>query len=258
MKLATSATSFSAFIALMCLSYSAVCMGQEAGTTARSAQTRAQLLQIVNEQFSAITRGDMSAYGSSMADDLLYIPDWGTVYTKPQILARTLRTFNEGVGKIFQDVRDVHVVENGNSAILTCEVVERVIYGDQEFSDRLRRTVHFVRRNDRWLAVMIQFTTVPDNHHVSAKTDSSILDAYVGRYAWTSGLVNTFSREGGKLMSQWRATGSKIEQLPLNDSTFFARDDLGVVIFKKDNAGRVTHYVYRRPDGQEFRANRIQ
>lgn len=258
MKLATSATRIGALVIVMCLSYSAACMGQEADTTARSARTKAQLLQIVKEQFSAITRGDMTAYGSSMADDLLYIPDWGSVYTKEQILARTLRTFNEGVGKIFQEVRDVHVVDNGNSAILTCEVVERLIYGDQELSDRLRRTVHFVRRNDRWLAVMIQFTTVPESHQISAKTDAHNLDAYVGRYAWTPGLVNTFSREGGKLMSQWRATGSKSEQLPLNDSTFFARDDLGVVIFKKDNAGSVTHYIYRRPDGQEFRANRIR
>jgi len=106
--------------------------------------------------------------------------------------------------------------------------------------------------------VMIQFTTVPESHQMSVETDSPTLDAYVGRYAWTSGLVNTFSREGGKLMSQWRATGSKSEQLPLNDSTFFARDDLGFVIFRKDKAGRVTHYIYRRPDGQEFRANRIQ
>lgn len=162
----------------------------------RSADTRAQLLQIVNEQFAAIIRGDLA-------------------------------------------------------------VCERVIYGGQEFRDRLRRTVHFVRRNDRWLAVMIQFTTVPESHQVSVEMDSSALDAYVGRYAWTSGLVNTISREGGKLMSQWRATGSKSEQLALNDSTFFARDDLGVVIFKKDNAGRVTHYIYRRPDGQEFKANRI-
>ncbi len=257
MRLATSATRIGALVFLLCLSYSAACTSQEAGTIPRSARTRAELLQIVTEQFSAVTRGDMAAYGSSMADDLLYIPDWGTVYSKQQILARTLRTFNEGVGKIFQDVRDVHVVDHGNSAILTCEVVERLIYGDQEFSDRLRRTVHFVRRNGRWLAVMIQFTTVPENHRIAVETDSTALDAYVGRYAWASGLVNTLNREGGRLMSQWRATGPKIEQFPLNDTTFFARDDLGVVIFKKDNAGRVTHYIYRRADGQEFRANRI-
>lgn len=257
MKLATSAIRIGALVLLLCLSYSAACMSQEAGTIARSARTHAELLQIVTDQFSAITRGDMAAYGSSMAEDLLYIPDWGTVYSKQEILARTLRTFNEGVGKIFQDVRDVYVVDHGNSAILTCEVVERVIYGDQEFRDKLRRTVYFVRRNGRWLAVMIQFTTVPESHRIAVETDSTALDAYVGRYAWASGLVNTLNREGGRLMSQWRATGPKIEEFPLNDTTFFARDDLGVLIFKKDNAGRVTHYIYRRADGQEFRANRI-
>jgi ketosteroid isomerase-like protein len=257
MILARSATRISAAVFLLALSYSAVCMGQEAHTAASSARVRDELLRIVNEQFSAITRGDMAAYGSSMSEDLLYIPDWGTVYSKQQILARTLRTFNEGVGKIFQDVRDVHVVDHGNSAILTCEVVERMIYGDQELRDKLRRTVHFVRRNGRWLAVMIQFTTVPESHRIAVKTDSTVLDAYVGRYAWTSGLVNTFSREGGSLVSQWRPTSSKNEQLPLNDSTFFFRDDFGLVIFEKDSTGRVTHYIYRRADGQEFRADRM-
>jgi ketosteroid isomerase-like protein len=225
--------------------------------TEGSARTQAELLRIINDQFSAITRGDMPAYGSSMADELLYIPDWGTVYSKQQILARTLRTFNEGVGKIFQDVRDVHVVDFGNSAIFTCDVVERVIYGDQELMYRLRRTIHFVRRDGRWLAVMIQFTTVPESHRVAVKADSSVLDAYAGRYVWTSGLVNTLTLEDGRLMSQWRPTGSKTEELPLNDSTFFARDDLGVLVFNRDNAGRVTHYIYRRADGQELKAKRM-
>jgi ketosteroid isomerase-like protein len=258
MKVLPSVSHTYALVLVLALSYPAPCGAQNASATASSARTQAELLRIVNDQFSAITRGDMAAYGSSMADELLYIPDWGTVYSKQQILARTLRSFNEGVGKIFQDVRDVHVVDLGNSAIFTCEVVERVIYGDQEFRDRLRRTVHFVRRDGRWLAVMIQFTTVPESHRIAVKADSSVLDAYVGRYAWTSGLVNTLTREDGRLMSQWRPTGSKTEELPLDDSTFFARDDLGVLVFKRDNDGHVTHYIYRRPDGQEFKANRIK
>ena len=231
---------------------------QEPRTGAALSRTGAELLRIVTDQFSAITRGDMAAYGSSMADDLIYIPDWGTAYSKPQILARTLRSFKEGVGKKFEDIRDVHVVEDTGSAIFTCEVTERVIYGDQEFRDRLRRTVHFVRRNGRWQAVLIQFTTVPENHHVAAQIDSPRLDAYVGRYLWTSGLVNTITREGDKLVSQWRATGSKTELLPLNETTFFSRDDLGETIFVKNDEGRVTHYIYRRADGQEFRAKRIE
>jgi hypothetical protein len=200
----------------------------------------------------------MAAYGSSMADDLIYIPDWGTVYSKQQILARTLRSFKEGVGKKFEDIRDVHVVEDGRSAILTCEVIERVIYGDQELRDRLRRTVHFVRRKGRWQAVLIQFTAVPENHRVAVHIDPARVDAYVGRYLWTSGLVNTITKEGDKLMSQWRVTGSKTEQLPLDETTFFARDDLGETIFVKNDAGLVTHYIYRRGDGQEFRAKRIE
>ena len=250
-------TRINSLVALLPLLYSTPCWSQEQRSRATSSETRAELLRIVTDQFSAITRGDMAAYGASMAEELMYIPDWGTVYTKKEILARTLRTFNEGVGKKFEDIRDVRVIDDGHSAILTCQVIEHVIYGDQKLSDKLRRTVHFVRRDGRWLADLIQFTTVPENRRAAVRVDSARLDAYVGRYAWGSGLVNTFANEGGKLMSQWRTTSSKVEQLPLNDSTFFIRDDLGQITFMKDGAGRVTHYVYRRPDGQEFRANRI-
>ena len=231
---------------------------QEPRTDAALSRTEAELLRIVTDQFSAITRGDMAAYGSSMADDLIYITHLGTVYSKPEILARTLRYFKEGMGRKFSDIRDVHVVEDTGSAIFTCEVTRQTTYGDQKFRERLQRTVHFVRRNGRWQAVLIQLTVVPENHHVAAQIDSPRLDAYVGRYLWTSGMVNTITREGGKLMSQWRATGSKTELLPLNETTFFGRDDLGETIFVKNDAGRVTHYIYRRADGQEFRAKRIE
>ena len=222
-----------------------------------SAATRAELIRIVTEQFSAIVRGDMGTYGKDMAEELIYIPDNGIAQSKKQVLARTLRNFKAGVVKKFEDIQDVRVIENGESAILVCQLNEYLIYKGHEFVDRLRRSEHFVRRNGRWQAVLIQWTGIPVNHRAPVRIDSKKLDAYVGRYEWTNGLINTITKEDGKLMSQWRADGSRDELLPLNDTTFFARDDLGETIFVQNGVSRVTQYIYRRPDGQEFRAKRI-
>jgi hypothetical protein len=245
------------FVSLVGILFSLQSFGQDQSLGSASAATRADLIRIVTEQFSAIVRGDMEAYGKDMAEELIYIPDNGIAQSKEQVLARTLRNFKAGVVKKFEDIQDVRVIENGQSAILICQLNEHVIYDGHEFVDRLRRSEHFVRRNGRWQAVLIQWTAIPVNHRAPVKIDSNKLDAYVGRYEWTNGLINTITKEHGKLMSQWRADGTKVELIALNDTTFFARDDLGETSFVKNGASKVTQYIYRRPDGQEFRAKRI-
>jgi len=230
---------------------------QDQPANTASPAARAELIRIVTGQLAAIGRGDMDTYGKDMAEELIYIPSDGGLYSKEQILARTLRYFKAGVGKKFDDLQDVQVIENGDSAILTGKVMEHVIYGEREFAERFQRSEHFVRRDGRWQAVLIQFTLIPENHRTPVKIDPKRLDECGGRYAWTEGLINTITKEDGKLLSQFRKEGTKVELLPLNDTTFFTRDDLSETIFMKDRHGRVTHYVYRRPDGQEVCAQRI-
>jgi hypothetical protein len=218
---------------------------------------RAELIRIVNEQFAAIERGDMETYGKDMAPELLYVPDTGIAWSKEEVLARTLRFFQAGVVKKFEDIKDVRVFENGDSAIHICQLTERLIYEGGEYVDRLRRSEHFIRRDDRWQAVLVQWTAIPINHRPAVQIDPKKLDAYVGRYKWTNGLSNTITKVDGKLMSHWREGGSKEELLALDDKTFFLKNDLGQTIFVRNRNHRVTHYVYRRSDGQEFVAKRI-
>lgn len=222
-----------------------------------SSATKTELIRIVTEQLAAIGRGDMKTYGKDMADELIYIPSDGVAYSKEQILARTLRFFAAGVGKRFEDLENVRVIENGQSAILISQVVEHVIHAQSQFVERFQRSEHFVRRDGRWQAVLIQFTEIAENHLAPVHVESTKLDSFVGKYAWTKGVVNTITKEDGKLMSQWRANGSKVELLARNDTTFFTRDDTGETIFVKDENRRVTHYVYRRSDGQLGRAARL-
>lgn len=244
-------------VSLVGILFSFQSFGQDQPLGSASAATKAELTRIVTEQFSAIERGDMEAYGKHMADELIYVPDTGIAWSKEQVLARTLRYFKAGVGKKFDGIHDVRVIENGDSAILICQLDEHLIYDGGEFVDRLRRSEHFVRRNGQWLAVLIQWTAISVDHRAPAKTDPKKLDAFVGRYLWTSGLINTITKDDGKLMSHWREGGSKEEVFPLNDTTFFVRGDPGQMIFVRNGDGRVTQYIYRRSDGQEFRAKRV-
>jgi ketosteroid isomerase-like protein len=234
-----------------------VSVSQTAPPSKASEATKMEVIRIVTEQLAAVGRGDMKAYGKDMAEELIYITSDGFAYSKDAILSRTLNAFTAGVGKRFEDLEKVQVIENGPSAILTSQVVEHVIHAESQFVERFQRSEHFVQRDGRWQAVLIQFTEIAENHLVPVNVESRKLDGFVGKYAWTKGIVNTITKDGGKLMSQWRANGSKVELLALNDTTFFTRDDTGETIFMKDGAGRVTHYIYRRPDGQLGHATRL-
>lgn len=230
----------------------------EPQSTARPpASTQAELERIVTEQLDAIGRGDMQTYGKDMADELLYIPSDGGVFSKPQILERTLRFHNAGGGKKFEPLQDVRVFENGNSAILTARVVEHMYYRGTDIVGRYQRTQHFVRRDGRWLATLIQFTEIPENHLPRAKVPGKMLRRYVGRYALTDGLINTVTEENGKLLSCFRQDCRKDELVPIGGSRFRTTGDVGDVIFVTDPSGRVSHYVYRYPDGQEIIATRL-
>jgi ketosteroid isomerase-like protein len=191
----------SALVLMFALSLPSRSLSQAASPHKASEATKAELIRIVTEQLAAVGRGDMKTYGKDMADELIYITSDGNAASKEKILARTLSAFVAGVGKRFEDLEDVQVIENGTSAILTSHVVEHVIHAESEFVERFQRSEHFVRRNGRWQAVLIQFTEIAENHVVPVSVESKKLDDFVGKYAWTKGIVNTITKEDGKLMS---------------------------------------------------------
>lgn len=219
--------------------------------------TRAELVRIVNEQLNANTRGDMASYGRHMAADLIYIPSEGGQFTKDQILSRGSRLHDQGVIKRFGPLRDIHLVEHGDSAVLTARVTEEVLYGRQKITYDLVRSSSFVKRDGEWQAVLIQFTELPQNHLPLQSLKSSELRALAGRYGLTKGLVVTVKFENGKLLSRTWAGGSWDELIPVGDGAFRWKNDPADIIFVNRAGGPVTHYVYRRPDGQQLIAVRV-
>jgi hypothetical protein len=46
-------------------------------------------------------------------------------------------------------------------------------------------------------------------------------------------------------MDQWPDDAGYTEDVPVSDSTFVARDELGEVILVKDETGKVSHFILR-------------
>jgi hypothetical protein len=80
---------------------------------------------------------------------------------------------------------------------------------------------------------------------VAAKVDPKVFDAYVGEYQITPKYTVKVKREGDKLMDRWPGDAAYTEDVPVSESTFVARGELGEVIYVKDDTGRVSHFIIR-------------
>lgn len=79
--------------------------------------------------------------------------------------------------------------------------------------------------------------------------DANTLDAYVGDYEWAPTLVSKVRRRDRTLYEEFPSQGES-ELGAESPTTFFikgaaASGDASRIIFVKDTAGRVTHYIYR-------------
>jgi hypothetical protein len=72
-----------------------------------------------------------------------------------------------------------------------------------------------------------------------------VFDAYAGEYQITPNFVVRVKREGDKLMDQWPGAAGFDEDVPVSDTTFVARGELGEVIYVKDDTGKVSHFILR-------------
>jgi hypothetical protein len=103
-----------------------------------------------------------------------------------------------------------------------------------------------------------QAAIVPQMRWKTVALDPKLLNDYVGRYQWYPGKIDTVTREGNRLYSQWSGEDQKDELFAINDTTFFVRDDSSFVIFVRGPEGRVVHYVLRSWDGQSLSAPRMK
>jgi len=237
-------------LAISLLARLALAQSSDAAATARTER----VVAAVKERLQAISQGDRESWSRLTAEDAILVNDDGSVKGKAAVAA----SFPPVGQDVISDVRDAVVRDCGASVVVTYRADEVETFGSGSVESALRRTEVWVLREGRWQALTTQGTIVPTMRWSVVTLDPKLLEEYTGRYEWSPGNVDTVSREGGRLYSRFTGDSDKDELFATSDATFFARDDFAFVSFVRGPGGRITHYVYRRPDGQSILARRVE
>ena len=210
------------------------------------AQAEEEVVNAIRGRLEAVRRNDIAAWQTFVADEMM-APLEGPTLSKQAWIGQH-RSWPREVTYRYGPLQDVKVRFNGDTAIVTYHADQLTEIGGQTTSVHKWQIETHVRREGRWLLLGVADGLIP-REPTTAKIDPSILDAYVGEYEWAPTLISKIERKGDRLLEHFGA-GEPGEWLPESPTTFFvpgeaAGGDSSRIIFVKDAAGRVTHYIYR-------------
>lgn len=220
-----------------------------ASQTAAQSNVEREVAGAIRARMDAYARGDAAGWARFVADECLCWTE-----TKAEI-RQAIASRPPSVKIRYGDVLDLEVHVYGDAAVVRYRVTEYTELGGQKIAGEQRRVETYVRRDGGWLLVAGAEGVIPQEPAV-AKVDAKLFDAYVGRYEYAPGAVDTVTRDGDCLMVQ--PTGEpKREVFPENETTFFAKGQDWRLIFVKDDRGRVTSMIFRQ-GGKDYVAKRIK
>lgn len=104
--------------------------------------------RVAAERSAALVRKDVAALDRILAPEFVYTNASGEVLDKEEYLARYVRDPN--VRWLSQELEDVEVRVAGNSAVVTCRVRDRAMFGGQSLDAVFRSTYVYVREEAGW------------------------------------------------------------------------------------------------------------
>lgn len=205
--------------------------------------------RVIRERLDAYARGDAAGWARFVADDCLC----GTE-TKAGI-QQGIAARPANLKSWYGEISDLQVRTYGDTAVARYRITETTELASQRLTASQRRLETYVRRDGRWLLVGGIDSVIPPDPAV-AKIDPKIYEAYIGRYEYAPGTVETVTRQGDRLLVQ--VTGQAPEELfPETETTFFGKGQDWRLIFVRDGAGRVTSVRFRQ-NGQELVGKRVK
>jgi ketosteroid isomerase-like protein len=247
-------------LALLLLAWPALACcqaGKEPSSAPLSTSVESEVKEAIRQRLDALRRGDAKAYVSFFSDDCIITGDNGAL-VKPEAIARE-GADNHRSGITFKggDPLDLQVHAYGDVAVASFRTEIDQDWGGQKLFEDSRFTNVFARRAGRWLLVAHHETTIPNARRVAAKVDPALFDAYAGEYQLPPNQIVKIKREGDKLMECWPGATEYSEEVPVSESTFVARGELGEVIYVKDENGKISHFIVRTALG-DLIAKRIK
>jgi ketosteroid isomerase-like protein len=210
-----------------------------------SAAIESEIKQAIQQRLDALRRGDAKTYISYFGDDCIVTGDNGAL-TKPENIAKEWGDdSHSGILYKGSEPMELKVHVYGGMAVASFRVELDEDWAGQKLFEASRINDTFARRGGKWLLVAHHETSIPNARRVAAKVDPKVFDAYVGEYQITPKYTVKVRREGDKLMDRWPGDAAYTEDVPVSESTFVARGELGEVIYVKDDTGRVSHFIIR-------------
>jgi ketosteroid isomerase-like protein len=215
---------------------------------AADASAENEISRLIRARLDAYERADASGWAQHVADDCLCGP-----LTKAE-LQREMANRLPGVKNWYGEILDLQIRRFGDVAVARYRVTEYAEVGGQRTSFQTWRSETHALRAGAWKLIALADSVIPPEP-VVAEVDPQIYDAYVGRYQYAPGAIDTVTREGDRLFVQ--STGQAKEELfPENETTYFAKGQDWRLVFVKDARGLVTSLRFRQ-NGQDFVAQRM-
>jgi Domain of unknown function (DUF3471). len=228
-------------------------------TSVATAQRGHSASAVTDSLYRAISRADTTALRRLLSEDLRWVSgNSGGVVTKRQLLAAASHSIPDV--RLDYQLDSVATWERGAVA-----GVDYILTNSRTFRDY--RTVFVARASDtyareggRWQLLRHMQTWIVHSPDTTA-LDSLQLEAFVGRYDRGHGYVDDVHFKNGYLVAQ-----STYEALmgvpgahlyPVSRDTFSPERFAPMIVFERDERGRVTGYVQQQPDGTIARAPRL-
>jgi len=224
---------------LFCFLLSNLARTQPATDPSQITKVTAELQKLWNDMQDASVNKDRKALERFYADEFIFIHARGQEDNKQQRIGNILSTADY-VRAPMPSFEELYVY--GDVAVLRAK-------------GATRGTSIFVRKNGQWQLVQVQSTDVPQGRQ-TVKLDQKILQQYVGKYEQAPGVFTMITFENDTLRAKG-ANRPQIPILPLSDTLFYVKDNIGEFTFYKDDRGKVTHYILR-VNGREIKGTKVE
>ena len=214
--------------------------------------TEQEIIKLEHERLKAFAQDDKATFGQLVTDDLTITHSSGAVADKAEVMA-VMRPSTPDRPLPALSTEDVKVRVYGDAAVMTGRLVETARDGRRVFVYRFTNT--YIKQNGRWRMSAGQLTTL-SRERAAIKSDPKSYDAYVGQYRNPAGRILSVVREGDKLMVE--AGGQKEELFPAAEDQFFIKAADLLLVFVKDERGRVIRLINRRPNGDVIQEEKIK
>ncbi|MFZ0869942.1 MAG: nuclear transport factor 2 family protein [Rhodanobacter sp.] len=205
---------------------------------------RDELLQITQALDDALPKGDKAIWQSTLTDDAVIIDEFGRITHKADTVA-SLRPLPAGFsGSI--ELRDVHVQQYGDTAILQAEEYEKeTVYG-QNFVVRYIALFTYVKQAGVWKLAGSEDVTLPTAPPKLTVADLALSD-YTGTYRYAPERAWTVSENHGVLSYVTKPGGPANVLEPIAKDVFMGSDDeRNLLVFRRDAQGKVNALIERR------------